>query len=151
MTRAEINTFIKTGVDSLKPAVEYGRGRISEFNSIRNHLYPAAWFETSDMSMEINGATNVPNDTWEINLHVCKKDTPDSMPVDYEDLIDQCDGIAQTLQFKYNKIVSGYKLMTLSEIKREPFVKKFSDCLTGVLMSFQINTPDLTDQSENCE
>lgn len=154
MTRAEVNTFLKSGVDSLRPATEYGRGRISEFNSIRNHDYPAVWNETRSMdeglSVDIVSTQQLPMDAWQIRLHICKKDAADSLPLEYEALIDQCDAIAQTLQFKYNQIITGYKLLNLSDISRLPFVKKYDDILTGVLLSFRINAPDLTDQTDNC-
>lgn len=154
MTRAEVKTFIQTGVESLRPAVEFGRGRISEFNSIRNHTYPAAWLETRNfdggVSTEIEGTQQLPMDNWPIRLHICMKDSTADGHAEYEDLIDQCDAIAQSLQFKYNQIVTGYKLVKLVGISRNPFVKMHADLLTGVLLTFTINTPDLTDQSENC-
>ncbi len=102
------------------------------------------------MSTELSAA-QLPIDAWQIRLHIARLDAMDSLPDQYEAIIDECDSIAQTLQFKYNQIVSGSNLITMSDISRVPYVKKYEDCVTGVLLSFSLNGPDKTDQSDNCE
>ena len=143
MKRKDIRTFIKNGVEAMIPSVEFGSGLITDFNSIRSHTYPSVW-----MALGIVNGTNpsagAPNDEWEIELIVAQKDTLDSDHEVYEQIIDSCDEIAQKLMYKYNKIVDGYKLVTLSSRKREPFVKRYADCLTGVTLSFTMTIPDRT-------
>lgn len=143
MTRAEVREFIKTGVDLITPPVEFGSGEINDFNSDRSHKYPSVWFPISPMSGD-NAQAGAPVDDWDITLIVAQKDAMDSNPEQYEDIIDHCDELAQKLMYNYNKIVSGYKLVTLSNRKREPFVKKYADCITGVELTFTIHAPDQT-------
>jgi hypothetical protein len=81
-------------------------------------------------------------DTWSINLHIAKADKQDSGAEEYEAIIDECDVIAQKLIHKYNNEVSGYNLVTIDGYSRIPFIKAHSEILTGVLLSFTINSPD---------
>jgi len=145
MKRAEVRTFLETGVNALTPAVEFGSGLITDFNSIRNHQYPAVWQNIKPVTVDIgDSGTSAPLDSWEIELTIGQKDAPDSVSEKYEDIIDHCDEIAQKLTYKYRNIVSGYKLVTLTDFSRTPFVKKFADCITGVRLSFTIVAQDKT-------
>lgn len=143
MNRRELRTFIKTGVNLMEPTIEFGSGLIDDFNSSRSHTYPSVWMNIKSVR-GVNPVAGAPIDDWEIELIVAQKDALDSNPEDYEDIIDNCDEIAQKLMYNYNKIVSGYKLVTLSNRTRDPFVKKYADCLTGVTLSFTMNVPDQT-------
>lgn len=144
MKRREIKAFIKSGVDQLTPSVRFNTGRPSEFNSERENKYTFIWLESIGNTGDFN-VNQMPIDDWEPVLYIAKKDQMDSSPEEYEELIDQCDEIAQRLKYLLNQVVSGYKLVTLSGFSREPFTKKFADCLSGVTLSFTINSPDQTD------
>lgn len=149
MTRKEVYLFIKAGVDALTVQHGFGRGRISEFSSKRDHDYPVVWFETVPESEEVGtelSQNSLPIDGRTIRLHVGKLDKEDSLPDEYEDIIDECDEIAQQLAFKYNSVVSGNNLLTLTGLSRSPFIKKYADSVTGVLLQFTLNGPDTTPQ-----
>lgn len=147
MKRSEVRAFIKSGVDALTDSVEFGSGLLTYFNSNRNHSYPAVFMELSDVSSDINIPTSLPLDTWPITLHIADKDSVDSIPDQYEEIIDRMDEIAQKLVFKYNAIVSGYKNVSIANVNRLPFVKLHSDCVTGVILTFDVIAPDKTN---NC-
>lgn len=143
MTREEVKDFIESGVEQVDPQIGFDTGRITEFNSNMSIDYPFAWLES--LSVEPDIVNSVPFDNWSISLHICKLDKQDSKPEQYEGIINECDLIAQRLTKKYNDVVSGYKLVTLSGLSRDPFIKKHKDCLTGVILSFTLNAPDRTD------
>lgn len=143
MTRKEVREFLEAGVNELVPAIEFGSGLVTDFNSIRSHQYPAVWQITSPMSSEHNQA-GAPVDTWNIELIVAQIDKMESSAVQYEHIVDDCDEIAQKLIYQYRNIVDGYKLVTMTGVNREPFVKKHADCVTGVLLTFQLVSPDKT-------
>lgn len=150
MTRAEVNEFLKSGVNALRPSVEYGRGRIFEFNSIRNHNYPAAWWltgEDSAVNTELSD-NSTPIDNWNIKIRIAQIHKADATAEEYEGIVDECDRIAQRLRYKYDQIVSGYKLVTITGVERVPFVKDQADCLSGVDFSFNLVAVDTTN---NCE
>jgi hypothetical protein len=144
MTRAEVKTFIETGVQAINPALSFGTGRITEWNSNRSNEYPGTWLETIEADTEIPEGLQLPFDAWPINLHIGKKDAQDSSPTEYEALIDEADYIAQQLIKQYNATVTGYNTVTISSISRPAFIKKHADCITGVVLTFILRVPDTT-------
>lgn len=146
MKRSEIRSLIESGVTLLNNAnaqIGFDSGRITEFNSTRSNEYPYVWLESLETDPDLTD-TGLPIDNWQINLHICKKDAMDSTPKQYEDIIDECDFIAQKLIYRYNNIIKGLNTATISGYSRVPFIKKHADCLTGVLLSFVLNVPDKT-------
>lgn len=156
MTRKEISDLVKYAVDRLRPVTMYGRGRITEFNSIRSHTYPAVWQETIPGTPDVNVTltpTLLPVNDNNIVLHIAQLDSEDSLPEAYEAIIDACDLIAQKIIFYLNQPDSGdvtetanFKaLITLDGVSRSPFVKRHADNCTGVVLEFVLNTPGTTD------
>ena len=125
------------------PTLEFGSGLITDFNAIRSHEYPAVWMNITPVS-GTNSVYGAPLDVWDIELIIAQKDRMDSSPEEYEHIIDDCDEIAQKLMYNYNRQADGYKMVTLSDRNREPFVKKYADCLSGVVLSFKMTIPDQT-------
>ena len=136
MTRAEVRTFLEDGVNALTPVPEFGSGRVSEFNSIRSHDYPAVWQITAQASTDV--LNQAPVDSWDIDLIVAQIDKEDSSPEQYEHIIDDCDLIAQKLVYQYRAIAEGFRLTQIRGVIREPFVKKYADCLSGVNLKFTL-------------
>ena len=136
MTRTEVRTFLEDGVNALTPVPEFGSGLVTDFNSIRSHDYPAVWQITSPVSSEI--ANQAPVDSWDIDLIVAQIDKQDSSAEQYEHIIDDCDEIAQKLTYQLRAIAEGFKLVQIKGTVREPFVKKYADCLSGVNLRFTL-------------
>lgn len=143
MTRTEVRALFKSAVDLLSPAVQFNSGRISEFTSQANKSYPFVWLEPLQVSTEFTTIQS-PIDSWECVAHIAKQDKMDSLPVQYEAIVDECDLIAQKLIHNLNQVVSGYKLITISGVTREPFIKKISDATSGVIISFTLISDDKT-------
>lgn len=143
MTRTEIRDFLQAGVNALTPVPEFGSGLVTDFNSIRSHEYPAVWQVVAQVTAEFT--ISAPLDSWEIDLIVAQKDRMDSSPEEYEHIVDDCDLIAQKLIYQYRDQVSGYKLVTMTGVSREPFVKKYADCLSGVNLKFTLVVQNKTD------
>ena len=138
MTRTEVKEFIQSGPELYQ--IPFDTGRITEFNSNRYNTYPFVWLET--VSATTNLINSIPTDTYSIRLHILSKDWIDSANSDYESLIDEADQIARRLVKRYNDILNNYNLVTISNISRVPFIKKHADCLTGVLLTFNLITQD---------
>jgi hypothetical protein len=141
MTRAEVRAFIKSGFDNLQQSMPFNSGRISDFNKQRSNEYPYGWLESISVTpdLPLNGA---PMDAWQIVIHVANLDKPDSLPEQYEQIIDECDEIAKQLVVKYNMLLADSKTVVIEGISRDPFIKQHADCLTGVILSFELNTWD---------
>jgi hypothetical protein len=123
--------------------MDYGDGLITDFNSLRSHTYPAAWLLLEDDDDDIT--TSAPSVKFNVALVIAKKDKMDSL--DYEDIVDECHEIASKLIYQYRNVINGYKKVTMDGVKREKFVKRYADCITGVTLSFSLNSPD---QSNVC-
>lgn len=161
MKREEVRQFLKYGADALaqmRPPIglHFDSGRLSEFNSLRGKAEPFAWVESLKTNTNISGNHYTLIDEWDVVIHIARFDKPDSLQDQYEELIDQCDQIARKLIWQYNYLLynsellstslkDSYKLVTLDGISREPFIKKYADCMTGVILSFTLNAPDRTD------
>lgn len=142
MKRSEIQAFIRLGVEEMAPQVTFGYGRLTEWNSKRSNDYPGTWLETVPMNTVLNNS--LPNDSWPIRLHIGKLDAHDSSPEQYELLINECDELAQKLIKQYNDELEDAVNVTISDISREPFIKKHADCVTGVILAFTLTVIDKT-------
>lgn len=152
MKREEVREFLKAGADALK--MQFDSGRITEFNKLADKGEPFAWVESLRTETDLNNSTLI--DNWDVNIHVAKFDTSDSVQDQYEVIIDACDQLARQLIWQYNvKLYDStltsatnqalYKLITISGISREPFIKKHANPpMTGVILSFTLNIPDKT-------
>jgi hypothetical protein len=143
MKRREVRLFLLEAINGTNETINFNSGRITEFNSQRNNTYPYAWLESLKVDTEMFTSL-APVDTWDVVLHIAKKDDPGSKAEEYEEIVDQCDEIAQTLNYQINNVASGYKTITMSDVSREPFIKKHADCTTGVILSLRLKIPDKT-------
>ena len=144
MKRSEVRTFIREGVNSLVPVLDYSEGQITDWNAQRSNEYPGilSVLEQTDTSIP---TTSTPlNDSWDIKLIIANKDALDSIPDVYEAIVDDCDSISQKLIYKYRNIIDGYKLTTMEAINRKKFIKKYADCLTGIELTFKLINQDRT-------
>ena len=147
MKRSEVRDFLEYGIIALTD-VTYGSGRISEFNSNRNHVYPMAWIESLSVTSELTNG-QLPYHNWNVKIHIVKKDTADSLESQYELIVDECDYMAQQLIHSYNTVINenrylSYSLVNILGITREPKIKKNADDVTGVILSFTLRAPNLT-------
>ncbi len=147
MTRSQIRTFLELGVAAINPHIFFGSGRLSEWNSKGADTDTEVWWESISDPIGVELVNMVsPLDSWNINLHVGRKDSMDSLPKEYEQIIDDCDFIAQQLTNQYNLVIHDSDTITLTGISRQPFVKKHGGLLfSGVTISFSLNGPDKTD------
>lgn len=139
MTRKQVSDFIESAVKMLAPKTEYGRGRLSEWNSNGKHVYPKVWLVTSEEGTStVFNPTLAPVDTFPIELRVVFKDEQDSVETGYEGLVDLADEHAQKLIFFLNQIVQSTPPVSISDISRSPLIKKNSDNVTGVILEFNL-------------
>jgi hypothetical protein len=144
MKRNEVRDLIKAAVQAVKSSYRFNSGRPSEFNSNRSNEYPYLWLESLSRGTELS-ENQMPSDDWNCIIHIAKLDKTDSVSEEYEAIVDECDLIAKKVTYQINQVVSGYKLLTLSGINSDPFIKKHADCTTGVILSFTLTSPDKTD------
>lgn len=154
MTRYQIRLFLKAGADAVK--IYFDAGRLTEFDSLKDKGFPFSWVEELKPKTNFGGSGASLIDDWNVKIRLAKLDKPDSIHTQYEPIVDECDDIARKLIWQYNIVLQTssnittanqdlYKLITLSSVSRDPFYKWGADCLTGVDLSFTLNSPDKTD------
>lgn len=143
MTRSEVRNLIEQGINALGNQIEFGSGRISEFNKLTDKDYPFVWLESLSTDTDINNQ-GAYSDKWDVKLHIVKKDSPDSLAKEYECIIDECDYIGQQLTKQYADLLSSAKLVSFDSAKREPFIHKHADDTTGIILSMTLTIPDTT-------
>lgn len=139
MKRADLRQFIEDGVNAINPTLGFGSGQIFFFDSNRSWKYPMVFHASLTETDTVQGKS-APNDELKIELWISQQGALDMTPTQYEPLIDECDDIARKLSYKYRNVVAGFKLTTMTNISRVPFVKKFADCLVGTTLSFTLNS-----------
>lgn len=141
MKRSEVRAFIESGVDYLNQSIPFNSGRITEFNSEPSKEMPYVWLESLKAVPTVT-TFGAPQEDWSIVLHIANTDKIDSTASEYEEIVDGCDLIAQELTKVYNDLLTSSKLVVLTSLNRDPFIKKHADCLTGVEFSFTLQTWD---------
>jgi len=138
MTRSEVRSFLEQGTAVLSEVVKFNSGQVSDFNSEKDKPYPYVWLESLSMTetMEANK-----QETWNVVLHIAFKDSLDSKPEQYEALKDKADAIAAKLSDIYDRGLKKSRLITMPSRSRNTFHKRHADVLTGVILSFDLNTP----------
>lgn len=152
MKREDVRAFLKAGADAL--SMQFDSGRLTEFNKVADKRQPFAWVESLNADTDFNNSTLI--DNWDVRIHISMFDTIDSVQSEYEAIIDTCDQLARKLIWQYNlKLYDSsltstanqaiYKLITLSGVSRESFIKRFANPpLTGVILAFTLTVPDKT-------
>lgn len=144
MKRSEVREFIRQGVIAIQPTLAFDSGLLTDFNSQRTNIYPKVFLESLNVDTSYNA--QAPLDVWPIQIYIAFQDRMDSLPVDYEDLVDQADFIAQKLMYLYRKTLNSQnaELVKIENTKRTKWIKQNADCLTGILLTFQIRGQDTT-------
>ncbi len=144
MRREEVRDLIESAVNATNSSYRFNSGRISEFNSNRSNEYPYLWLESLSRETDIDEQQR-PFDDWNCVIHIANLDTPGSPPEIYEPICDECDLIAKRFTYQLNQVVSGFKIVTITAISCDPFHHLQADNTSGVILSFTLNIPDLTD------
>lgn len=139
MKRSDLRSFIEDGVNSINPTLGFGSGAIDFFNSNRSWKYPMVFHASLTETDTVLGKS-APSDSMKISLRVAQNGRLDMVPSEYEPMIDECDDIARKLIYKYRNVVAGFKKTDIENILRQPFIKKFADCLVGVELTFTLNS-----------
>lgn len=144
MKRSEIRDFLKDGVSKINPQLHFYSGVITDWNKERGKLFPSTFYESLiEMTGEVINHL-LPSDTYPVSLHIGKQDKLDSLPDQYETIIDDCDYIAQQLFRQYNQVITNHDRVSIEGYSREPFLKKGADCISGVILKFNLKGADTT-------
>jgi len=153
MSHNAVRLLLKDTADNLSTAVSFGYGQASYFNKIKDKGYPYIWLDPLVSTIQVNEDNLLTTEIYTCSVTIYKFDDPDSLPGAYELILDQTDEIAQEFIRDLNeKLEDNGSLatiqranVTLSNISKQPFIKKMADVLTGFVLTFDLTVPDKFD------
>lgn len=144
MKRSEVRAFLKAGVAAIQqPDYTLMEGLYTDWNKERAVKYPCIFIDLSET--ETDYPVSAPLDGWPVSIWIGNQDKLDSKPEQYEDIVDRMDFTAQKLIYQYRALIEGNATTVIESSKREKFVKKNADIVTGINLTFALVGPDQTE------
>jgi len=156
MSHKAVRTLIEDVARSLGDKVQFGYGRLSDFNAIKDKKYPYAWLDPLEIQPAFTeDRYNYTKDfSISISFMTLEKDGEASIEKDYslnmDDMSDLADQFINKLNAsdthaEDNTIALATQKLTISGMRLLPYIKRFSDVVTGYTLTFTLNTPDTFD------
>lgn len=144
MSHQSVVAIHKDTALSLGDDIQFGYGRQTDFNQIKNKRYPYIWLAllSSSASFTVNNVSNYTN-VWSVTILFCEMDREDSIETTYEKILDRMDALADkfvnSLNLRFNEMDADVVLQGVSKL---PFIKDAVDDITGWLVQYQLLVPD---------
>lgn len=149
MSHKGIRLLISDIVQSLGDDIEFMYARTSDFNlAASEKRYPFVNLDTLAAIPEytVNGVQNYMK-RWICSMAFYGKDQAESVPEQYEKILDDSDDLVDKFLNKLNFYSLKSDEIVISNVNQQPFVKATSAILTGFILTFQIQQ---TDQFNYC-
>lgn len=156
MSHKAVRLLLQDVAHSLGDKIQFGYGRLSDFNAIKDKKYPYVWadpFEITPSFTEdrynFTKAFNI-----SISFMTMEKEGEASTEKDYplnmdamSDLADQFINKlnADTTGAEDNTIALATQKLLITRMSLQPYIKRFSDIVTGYTLSFTLTIPDTFD------
>lgn len=147
MSHKSVVALIQDTVSKLGDGIEFGHGRTSDFNIQGNKAKTIVWLDplNAQPTYTVNGVSNFQK-TWNINIIFYQKDTTDSLPKQYNHILDTTDTLVDKFVNLINLLDDDlYDFLVLSGINQQSFVKVTAHILTGWILTFNLTVPDSFD------
>lgn len=146
MSHRAIRELFRDVTRSLSDKVQFGYGRRSEFNLIKNKRYPYVWLLPLSGGRRFINNNTTKVKTWSVNLVFLDMDKPDANEKESEKILDELDVYVD----QWMQRLDDYSLrsddvigdLTIGNDNQIPFYKDDSDVTTGWLVTFQLTVSD---------
>ena len=153
MSHLSVRTLIEDIATDLDTVVDFGYGRATDFNQIKDKQDPYIWLDPLPSTVQVNEDNLMVSEVYSVALTFYKFDAPDSTEEQYKLILDECDSLVNKFIHKMNEsldnIADNNLLHTantvMGAINKQPFIKVTADCLTGFTLNFDLTVPDLFD------
>lgn len=148
MSHKSVVSLIEDVSKSLSDAVQFGYGRRSDFNSLRDKAEQIIWLLplNATPTFNNNGNTETFQKTWNIILVFLAIDKTDSNHDDYKKILDSMDELLDKFIIRLNDysmnshdVVGAVTLRNFQQLNQ---IKGDADILTGWILSFQMTVSD---------
>lgn len=154
MSHKGLRLLIRDTAKSLADNLEFGYGKFSDFDQIRNKATTVIWLDLLRARPSFSN-NNVQDFTkeWNVDITFSEICDADFIETQYSPVLDRMDNLIDQFINKLNMFSeSGEESgdittqeIVLSSFSQEPFVKLMSDYRTGYTLSFVIQVPDKFD------
>lgn len=144
MSHKGIRLLIKDTAESLGDDIEFMYARTSDFDqAASSKRYPFINLDPLSAIPEytINGVSNYMK-RWLCSMAFYGKDQADSVPEQYEKILDDTDALVDNFLNKLNFYSLQSDSIIISNVNQQPFVKATAAILTGFILTFQVQQSD---------
>lgn len=153
MSHKAVRQLIRDTAKSLGDSIEFVYARKTDFNSIRDKKYPFIQLELLNSSASLNENNVTLNASYPVAMTFYQLDSLTGAEDETTNILDITDDLVQSFMRKMNlysfteddSVVVSTKNITLSNFKMQSFVKMTTDCLTGWILTFDMEVPDYFD------
>lgn len=146
MSHRSVRLLIEAAAKSLSDDIQFGYGRRSDFNQSGDKSYPYVWLLPLTASQVIPTTDKPRTKTWSIVLVVITLDQSDSVPKQFDSLLDDMDDLVDRLVFRiddwYRTTDDIVGTLTITNVNQVSIIKDDADIHTGWLLSFQMTVSD---------
>lgn len=139
MSHKGIRLLIENTAKKLGDDIQFTYARASDFNMLRDKRYPfiSLGLLSSGTIYSVNNTSNYFK-TWNVTMAFYELDKMASIQSEYALILDSTDILLDSFIQKLNRNDE----ITILAINQTPFVKDFTDILTGHILTFQLQVPD---------
>jgi len=147
-----IRLLIKDTAKGLGDDIEFEYGRTSDFNiTASSKRYPFINLDPLSAIPEytVNGVSNYMK-RWLCSMAFYGKDQADSVPDEYEKILDDSDALVDKFLNNLNTYSLQADTIIISNVNQQAFIKTTAAILTGFVLTFQIQQTDQFDYCRDC-
>lgn len=153
MSHSAVRAFIGDTAKAVKDTIQFGHGRVSEFNSTPDKSNECIWLDPlTFVGSYVNTNSSTLILTWSVSMFFYKKDDMGSIEKQYNKILDT----THDTMLKFVSLInrnpgedSRDELTTdkiqISNFRAEPVVKVLENCMSGWILTFQLTAPDTFD------
>lgn len=143
MSHKSIRLLIESTAKSLADNIQFTYARDSDFNVMRDKKYPFISLHMLQAAPEYatEGTQNYMK-SWICTMSFYQLDKAGSTQDEYALILDEMDGYVDKFINKLNFFTYKSDKILLQGISQQPFIKDFSDILTGYILSFTLVAED---------
>lgn len=156
MSHKAVRLLLQDVAQSLGDKIQFGYGRLSDFNAIKDKKYPYIWADPFEISPSFTEDRYNFTKQFAISISFMTLEqqgaasTEKDYPANMDDMSDLADKFINKLNAdgtgpEDNTFALATQKLTITGMRMQPYIKRFSDIVTGYTLSFTLTVPDMFD------
>lgn len=156
MSHKAVRLLLQDVARSLGNKVQFGYGRLSDFNAIKDKKYPYVWADPLEIAPSFTEDRYNYTKIFDVSVNFMTMEregeaaTEKDYPLNMDDMSDLADQFINKLNAdspgaEDNTISLATQKLLITGMNLSPYIKRFSDVVTGYNLSFKLTVPDTFD------